>query len=94
VLDPHIAQAVFLLASGKKMEDSNEDVVEIDPPVLTWTRRKKYWWQRLIEPLDPYFYRCSKHNKGSHQTIDVEDVTNPIIIDSVTDSDTEDVAIR
>jgi hypothetical protein len=37
------------------MEDSDQDVQEIDPPVLNRTRRKKYCQRRLIEPLEPYF---------------------------------------
>jgi hypothetical protein len=71
------------------MEDSDEDVVEIDPPVSIWTRRKKYRRRRPVEPLDYYFCRRSKHNKGSQQIIDFENVTNP----TITNSGTEDVDI-
>jgi hypothetical protein len=42
------------------MEDSDQDVQEIDPPVLNRTSCKNYHRRRLIEPLDPYFCRRSK----------------------------------
>jgi hypothetical protein len=62
------------------MEDSYQDVQEIDPPVLNWSRRKKYHRRRLIEPLDPYFCRCSKRIKRNQHTIDVEEDENTHVL--------------
>jgi hypothetical protein len=70
------------------MDGSDHGMVEIDLSVLTRTRRKKYRWMIRIEPIDPYFCRHIKHNKGNQQTNDVGDVTNPTIKDSVTNSGT------
>jgi hypothetical protein len=49
----------------------------------------------LREPLDPYFYRRSKRNKGNQQTIDVEEDENTLVVsDSITNSAIEDSSIR
>jgi hypothetical protein len=43
--------------------DSDGDVQEIDPPVITWSGRKKYRRKILKEELNPCFCRRSKrHN--------------------------------
>jgi hypothetical protein len=49
----------------KIMEDSDQDVQEIDPSVLNWIRCKKYRRMILKEPIDPYFCRRNKRNKGN-----------------------------
>jgi hypothetical protein len=89
-----LALIKFFGALRKKMEDSDQDIQKIDPPVLNRIKRKKYHQRMLKDPLDPYFCRCSKRNKDNQQTIDVEDVNTPTVSDSVTNSTTEDVGIR
>jgi hypothetical protein len=59
------------------MEDSDLDIQEIDPPILNWTRRKKYRRKILLEPLDPFFYCRSKRIRYSQKIIDVEDDDTP-----------------
>jgi hypothetical protein len=76
------------------MEDSDQDVQEIDWPALNWIKRNKYRLRILIEPLDPYFYRHSKRNTVNHQIIDVEDDNIHAISDLSTDSTTQDVGIK
>jgi hypothetical protein len=51
------------------MEDSDQDVQEIDRPVLNWTKRKNYHRMILIEPLDPYFCRRSKRNTANYRLL-------------------------
>jgi hypothetical protein len=76
------------------MEDSDQDVQEIDPLVLNWTKRKKYRWKIHLEPLDPFFCCRSKRNKDSQKIIYVEDDNSPPISDSATTSTAEDISIR
>jgi hypothetical protein len=76
------------------MEDSDQDVQEIDPPVLNRTKHKKYHWSIFKEPLDPYFCRRGKRNTVNQQTIDVEDDSTPAISDLITSLTTEDAGVR
>jgi hypothetical protein len=48
--------------------DSNDEVQEIDPPVIIHSRHKGYRRKILKEELDIHFYRRGKRNKQ-----DVED---------------------
>jgi hypothetical protein len=76
------------------MEDSDQDVQEIDPPVVNRTRRKKYCRRIIIEPLDPYFCRRSKRNVVNQAIIDIENDDILVVSDLATSSTTEDVGIR
>jgi hypothetical protein len=76
------------------MKNSGQDVQEIDPLGLNRTKRKKYRQKILLEPLNPFFCRRSKINKGSQKIIDVEDDDSPPVSDSVTTSTAEDISIR
>jgi hypothetical protein len=76
------------------MEDSDQDIQEIDPPVINRIRRKKYRQMILIEPLDPYFCHHSKRNAVNQQIIDIENDNTPGLSDLATSSMTEDVDIR
>jgi hypothetical protein len=76
------------------MEDSDQDVQEIDPPVINRTRRKKYRRRILIESLDPYFCRSSKRNAVNKPIIDIENDDIPAVSNLTTSSTTEDVGIR
>jgi hypothetical protein len=50
------------------MEQSDQEVEEIDPPVIKWNKRKKYQSRILIEPLDPFF--LSSQQKKCSQRAD------------------------
>jgi hypothetical protein len=76
------------------MEDSDQDVQEIDPPVINWIRRKKYHQRILIESLDPCFCRRSKRNALNQPIIDIENDNTPALSDLATSSTTEDIGIR
>jgi hypothetical protein len=76
------------------MEDSDQYVQEIDPPVLNWTKCKKYHRKILLEPLKPFFCHRSKRNKDNQKIIDVEDDDSPPVSDSATTSTAGDISIR
>jgi hypothetical protein len=76
------------------MEDSDQNVQEIDPPIVNRTRRKKYRTRILIEPLDPYFCCHSKRNAVNQPIINIENDDIPAVSDLATSSTTEDVGIR
>jgi hypothetical protein len=76
------------------MEDSDQDIQEIDPSVLNQTKHKKYQRKILLEPLDPFFCHRSKRNKDSQKIIYVEDDNSPPVLDSATTSTAEDISIR
>jgi hypothetical protein len=79
---------------NKEMEDSDQDVQEIDPPVINRTRRKKYRRKILIELLDPYFCCRNKRNAIKQPIIDLENDNTSTLSDLGTNSTTEDVGIR
>jgi hypothetical protein len=43
--------------------DSDDEVQEIDPPVIIQSGRKKYRWRTLTEEFDISFCHCSKKNR-------------------------------
>jgi hypothetical protein len=79
---------------NKEMEESNQDVQEIDPPVINRIKRKKYHRKILIEQLDPYFYCRSKRNAVKQSIIDLENDNASTLSDIGISSTTEDVSIR
>jgi hypothetical protein len=79
---------------NKEMEESNQDVQEIDPPVINRIKRKKYHRKILIEPLNPYFYCRSKRNAVKQSIIDLENDNASTLSDIGISSTTEDVSIR
>jgi hypothetical protein len=46
------------------MKESDQDVEEIDPPIIKQNKCKKYRRRILIEPLDPYFAIAAKEMKS------------------------------
>jgi hypothetical protein len=77
------------------MEDSYQDVQEIDSLVLNRTRRKKYRRRKLIEPLDLYFYHRNRRIKRNQGTIDIEEEENTLVLsDPVANFTTEEATIR
>jgi hypothetical protein len=77
------------------MEDSDQDVQKIDPPVVNQNGRKKYRRKILIEPLDPYFCHRSKRNAvKEHIIIDIEDDDTPGFPGLASTSMIEDIRIR
>jgi hypothetical protein len=54
---PHASQSM----------DSDPEVQEIDPPVLTRSGRKRYHRKKLRHPIDPRFCRHSTRNKNNNQ---------------------------
>jgi hypothetical protein len=76
------------------MEDSDQEVQEIDPPVINWNGRKKYRRKILIEPLDSYFCRRSKRNEVQEPIIiDIEDDDTRNFPGLASTSTTEDIRI-
>jgi hypothetical protein len=76
------------------MEESDQDVQEIDLPVINRTKRKKYRRKILIEPLNPYSCHWSKRNAVKQLIIDLENDNTSTLSDLSTSSTTEDVKIR
>jgi hypothetical protein len=48
--------------------DSDDEVQEIDPPVINRSGRKKYRWKILTEELGISFYRRSKRNRKNAES--------------------------
>jgi hypothetical protein len=76
------------------MEESDQDVQEINLPVINQTKCKKYHRKILIEPLDLNFYRRSKRNAVKRQIIDLENDNASTLSDLGTSSTTQDVGIK
>jgi hypothetical protein len=76
------------------MEDSDQDVQEINPPVINQTRRKNCHQRVLIEPLNAYFCRRIKRNVANQPIIDIENDNTPALSDLATSSMIEDVGIK
>jgi hypothetical protein len=45
--------------------DSDDEIQEIDPPVIIWCGHKKYHHKILKEELDPRFCRRNKRHNNS-----------------------------
>jgi hypothetical protein len=48
------------MIQSQQQMDSDDEVKVIDPPVIIWSRHKKYHRKILKEEIDVHFCRCSK----------------------------------
>jgi hypothetical protein len=77
------------------LEDLDQDVHEIDPPVINKNGCKKYQRKILIEPLDPYFCHRSKRNAVKEPIIiDIEDDDTPSFPRHASTFTIEDIGTR